>query len=201
MSRGNCTRPMSCTCLCYEQNPEWNPWDDPLKRPVPPGYILGTSGEPLGATDVDTINCAYGFEGNKRVIPKEEDPDRFGDEVFMTCHFTIKVPSWTEEYSITLIVFGVLLSIGLSIGWYYYRQWLQRVWMRKKAEKRRSRKSSESSIGNIGGGGRNSSQVVGSKRVKSSGKVTKSGKSSDVMGKKKKKKKKEKKSKKKKSKH
>ena len=200
MSRGNCTRPMSCTCLCFEQNPEWNPWDDTLKRPLPVGNIFGTSGEPLGATDVDTINCAYGFEGNKRVIPKEEDPDRFGDEVFMTCHFTIKVPSWAEENSITLIVFGVLLSIGLGVGWYYYRQWLQRVWMRKKAEKRRSRKSSESSIGNIGGGGRDSSQVVGSKRTKSSGKVTKSGKSSEVTGKKKKKKKKEKKSKKKKSK-
>jgi sugar lactone lactonase YvrE len=199
MSRGNCTRPMSCTCLCYEQNPEWDPWQDPLERGLSAGFILGTSGEATGAGDVDDVNCAYGFEGNKRVIPVEEDPARAGDEVFMTCHFTIKVPEWYEEYSITLIVFGTLFAIGASIGYYYYRQWLQRVWMRKKAEKRRSRKSSESSIGNIGGGGgRSSSRVVGSKRTKSSGKVTKSGRSSDVGGKKKKKKKKKKKDKKKK---
>ena len=164
-----------------------------------PRCLLGTSGEATGAGDVDDVNCAYGFEGNKRVIPVEEDPARAGDEVFMTCHFTIKVPEWYEEYSITLIVFGTLFAIGASIGYYYYRQWLQRVWMRKKAEKRRSRKSSESSIGNIGGGGgRSSSRVVGSKRTKSSGKVTKSGRSSDVGGKKKKKKKKKKKDKKKK---
>ena len=54
----------------------------------------------------------------------------------MTCHYTIKVPNWVEEYSVTLIVFGVLFAIGGGIGYYYYRQYLQRVWMRKKAEKR-----------------------------------------------------------------
>ena len=43
-----------------------------------------------------------------------------GDQVYMTCHYTIKVPSWVEEYSITLIVFGVLFAIGGGIGYYYY---------------------------------------------------------------------------------
>lgn len=202
LSRGNCTRPMSCTCLCYEQNPEWDPWDDPLERPgiLPPDTVLGTS--PPSTNDVNSINCAYGFEGNMRIIPKEEDEDRAGDQVYMTCHYTIKVPNWVEEYSVTLIVFGVLFAIGGGIGYYYYRQYLQRVWMRKKAEKRRSRKSSESSVGNIGGGGgRSSSRVVGSRRAKSSGRVKGSrSKSGDGRKKKKKKKKDGKKKKKKKKK-
>jgi hypothetical protein len=185
--------------LCYEQNPEWDPWDDPLERDgiLLPNEILGTS--PPSTKDVNSVNCAYGYEGNMRIIPREEDEDRAGDQVYMTCHYVIKVPSWVEEYSITLIVLGTLFGIGGSIGYYYYRQWLQRVWMRKKAEKRRSRKSSESSVGNIGGGGgRSSSRVVGSRRAKSSGKVK--GSRSKSGDKKKKKKKKGKKKKKKKSK-
>ena len=92
------------------------PMARPFRAGITPGFILGTSGEATGAGDVDDVNCAYGFEGNKRVIPAEEDPDRAGDEVFMTCHFTIKVPEWWEEYSITLIVFGTLLAIGWALA-------------------------------------------------------------------------------------
>ena len=44
LARGNCTRPMSAPS-CFEQNPEWDPWDDPLERAniLPPDTVLGTS--------------------------------------------------------------------------------------------------------------------------------------------------------------
>ena len=176
-----------------------NPDNEVRVNNIAGSFILEFDGSSVSVDTRDSVNCAYGYEGNMRIIPREEDEDRAGDQVYMTCHYVIKVPSWVEEYSITLIVLGTLFGIGGSIGYYYYRQWLQRVWMRKKAEKRRSRKSSESSVGNIGGGGgRSSSRVVDSRRAKSSGKVK--GSRSKSGDKKKKKKKKGKKKKKKKSK-
>ena len=81
----------------------------------------------------------------------------------MTCHLKIKVPSVLEEFSITFIILGIFLGILLSIAYYYWRQWLKRRYLRKKAEKRRSRKSSESSIGGIGGRGASSRMNSGSR--------------------------------------
>ena len=97
-----------------------------------------------------------GYEGNRR---------KDNENKFMTCHKQIKVPSLMEEYSVTFIVFGILLSILLSIGYYYWRQWLKRRYLRKKAERRRSRKSSESSVGNVGGRGASSRVNSGSRGV------------------------------------
>jgi hypothetical protein len=133
MGQGNCSQPAQCTCTCWEENPLWDPWIDPLERPLTPGTAFGSSGEGAGA-------CADGFEGNRR-----ED----NENKFMSCHVKIKVPSALERYSVTFIVLGVFLSILLSIAYYYWRQWLKRRYMRKKAERRRSRKSSESSVGGL----------------------------------------------------
>lgn len=142
MSHGNCSRPMQCTCTCFEENPQWIPWQDPLNRALPRGYGFGT-----------TQICADGYEGNLR-------PNGF----FMSCHIKIKVPTVLEEYSITFIILGIFLGILLGIAYHYYRQWLKRRWLRKKAERRRSRKSSESSIG-APMGGRKGSSRIGSSRV------------------------------------
>eukprot|EP00949_MAST-11_sp_MAST-11-sp1_P001477 g1477.t1 len=68
MSHGNCSRPMQCTCTCFEENPQWIPWQDPLNRALPRGYGFGT-----------TQICADGYEGNLR-------PNGF----FMSCHIKIK---------------------------------------------------------------------------------------------------------------
>lgn len=141
--QGNCSRPAQCTCTCWEENPNWDPWVDPLERELLPGITFGSSGIGSGA-------CADGYEGNRR---------KDNENKFMTCHLEIKVPSLLEEYSVTFIVLGIFLSIGLSIAYYYWRQWLKRRYLRKKAERRRSRKSSESSVGGVGGGRAASSRM------------------------------------------
>tara|TARA_B100000780_G_scaffold271006_1_gene231452 strand:+ start:385 stop:879 length:495 start_codon:yes stop_codon:yes gene_type:complete len=120
-----------------------------IGRGTLPGRAFGTSGLGKGA-------CADGYEGNRR---------RDNDNKFMTCHLSIKVPSVLEQYSITFIIFGILLTIILSILYYYWRQWLKRRYLRKKAERRRSRKSSESSVGGIGGRGASSRVNSGSRGV------------------------------------
>ena len=30
--QGNCSRPAQCTCTCWEENPMWDPWQDPLGK-------------------------------------------------------------------------------------------------------------------------------------------------------------------------
>ena len=59
-TRGNCTSPKHCTCLCREvaqldENGEFinGPWQDPLSRALPNGFTFGT------------LDCVDGYEGIK----------------------------------------------------------------------------------------------------------------------------------------
>jgi hypothetical protein len=110
----------------------------------------------FGSSGIGSGACADGYEGNRR---------KDNENKFMTCHLEIKVPTVLEEYSITFIVLGIFLSGLLSVAYYYWRQWLKRRYLRKKAERRRSRKSSESSVGGVGGRAASSRVNSGSRGV------------------------------------
>ncbi len=130
VGRGNCTEPGICQCLCFKRvplDPESGevleePWQDPLNRPLPPGVAFGDR----------TKECMDGYQGG--INAKGQ---------FVSCHMRIKVPTWLERYSVTLIVVSVfLILLGALVTW-QVRKYLKKKRLMEKIEKRRSRRSSE----------------------------------------------------------
>merc|ERR1712025_1009215 len=78
-------------------------------------------------------DCIDGYEGRTN--------DR---GLFVTCHISIKYPTWVERYSLTLIMLSVLLVIIIAIVWFLLKRRLDVLRHRARVERRRSRKSSTS---------------------------------------------------------
>lgn len=138
-SRGNCSQPNACTCLCKVPYSKKScaktgllcdgPWQDPM---VSLRDLLISRGPDFtyGSTD-----CAYGYEG------KVDSMDRF-----VTCHHTIFIPKGAQRYSIQLIVSMSFLAFLAIIFYYYGSQRLRRQYLLAKIERRRSKRSSEESL-------------------------------------------------------
>jgi hypothetical protein len=125
-TRGNCTAPTHCTCLCNEiaqldENGEFinGPWQDPLGRPLPLGYTFGS------------LDCVDGYEGIK---------DESGS--FISCHLKIKVPTYFEDNSQNIIIGSSVAGVVLCAIYFFVRRRLKILAHKKKIERRRSRKSS-----------------------------------------------------------
>jgi hypothetical protein len=127
--QGNCTEPNICQCLCMNRAPYdldgemiEEPWVDPLGRTLPPGVIFGDK------------DCLDGWQGGVTV-----------DGYFNSCHLRIKVPTWLERYSVTLISSSILFSIVFSVVYSCFKRYLKRKRLLEKIEQRRSRRSEEDS--------------------------------------------------------
>jgi hypothetical protein len=144
-SRGNCTQPNQCTCLCklpynlkscHKTGKLCNgPWQDNL---VAVRNVLKARGVEyiFGSTD-----CRYGFEGNM---------DSF--DRFVTCHQTIYLPSKSEKSSLTYIVVFSILGFFTIIAYRYASARIKRQFLLAKIERRRSKRSSEESLLSAGSG-------------------------------------------------
>lgn len=135
-SRGNCSAPNTCSCLCKakyfftacDRDDLYcrGPWQDPMvrRRNVLPGpnYCFGTR------------DCADGYEGN------QNDMDHF-----TTCHLRIYVPTWWIRYTRLIIVTAVLTTVFGLLLYLVIRRRLKRQYLLAKIERRRSRRSSEAS--------------------------------------------------------
>jgi len=128
VGQGNCTAPNICTCLCKErgyldEKGEWTdlPWDDPLNRERPLGYVEGT------------LQCIDGFEGIK--------DNTTGN--FKSCHLRIYIPKWYERYSITLIVLSAVLFLGMTISYLLMRRRMRQKYLLHKAERRLKEEETE----------------------------------------------------------
>lgn len=127
LGRGNCSRPNTCTCLCRHRayrdasgSLSDHPWQDPLGRSLPPGYIYGR------------FDCIDGYEGNLNA-----------DGTFSSCHLKIYVPTWLERYSHVILIVGVLSFIAAVIGYLWLRRKLKKRFLQLKAERRRERRMAE----------------------------------------------------------
>lgn len=138
-TRGNCTQPNKCTCLCKERyNVEIcdakgkycnGAWQDPMWK-----YrdVLSRKGVEFifGTTD-----CFHGYEGNMDSL-----------DYFVTCHSSIFRPNPTERDSIILILCFSILGFTAIIFWSFVRRRLQKRYLLAKIERRRSKRSSEESL-------------------------------------------------------
>ena len=149
-SRGNCTAPNTCTCWCRASGtePSRDFWErdglsqeDESGKPDPPPWNdeLGLAYMPSGTVE-GSYACTSGFEG----IPT---PDGKG---FLTCHFTIKEPTWMEYYSVTLVVVGSIFCFCSCVAYFFVRRRLRMLAHKKKIERRRSRKSSLTDMNSSG---------------------------------------------------
>ena len=127
VSRGNCTRPNTCTCLCRQRayrsadgGYSGGPWTDPLNRALPRGFIFGRS------------NCIDGYEGNLNA-----------DGTFSTCHLQIFVPSFLQANSVVILAAGASTGIGFIISALLARRQLQIRAAQIKTDRRRTRRMEE----------------------------------------------------------
>jgi hypothetical protein len=143
-TRGNCTQPNECTCLCKESYSKEDcsknnknckgPWQDPL---VKYRNVL----EPHGPEfEFGSTSCAHGYQG---------DVDNY--DHFTSCHMTIYVPSSLEYNSITLMVSLSVSGFVVVLIYYFLRERLRRRYLLAKIEKRRNRRSEEPLLGDQGG--------------------------------------------------
>jgi hypothetical protein len=138
-TRGNCTKPNQCTCLCKDKYDPIacdkagtscnGPWQDQM---VPLRNLLINRGVMFvfGSTD-----CAYGYEGNT------DDMDQF-----VSCHLTVYFPGQSERDSVNMIVGIVFLSFIGSVIYFLVAARLRRRALQAKIERRRSKRSSEESL-------------------------------------------------------
>lgn len=138
-TRGNCTEPNQCTCLCKipfdrracRKSGKFcdGPWQDLL---VNVRNLLIQRGPQFtfGSTD-----CRYGYEGNVNKMDR-----------FVTCHQTIFNPSSTESNSLGLIVAFTLLGFFGFIFYRYASVRLKRKFLLAKIERRKTKRSSEESL-------------------------------------------------------
>mmetsp|Transcript_36125 Transcript_36125/g.52754 ORF Transcript_36125/g.52754 Transcript_36125/m.52754 type:complete len:191 (+) Transcript_36125:3710-4282(+) len=140
-SRGNCTLPNQCTCLCKqaydaklcnEFGGEYCnvPFQDQLysyRNVLAPNELFGTR------------TCFSGYEG------LVDENDRF-----ITCHLTIYEPTYLVRNSVPLITWGIIIFVIGTCSYLYLSRKLHRRHTLAKIERRRTRRSSE-----IAGGARN----------------------------------------------
>jgi hypothetical protein len=138
-TRGNCTMPNICTCLCkapYSRkachiNGQYcdGPWQDPL---IIFRNVLENRGPmwTFGSTD-----CAQGYEGNMNDL----------DE-FVTCHLNIYEPSSIERSSVQIVLAVVIVAVIFSMFYYFFAARIRRRILLAKIERRRSKRSSEDSL-------------------------------------------------------
>ena len=127
VSRGNCTRPNTCTCFCRVRAYKDaggalsdGPWQDPLGRALAPGFVYGR------------FACVDGYEGNLNA-----------DGTFSTCHLAIFVPSFLTRNTVLLLI-SVLSSIGgFIIFALITRRQLQIRATQVKTDRRRTRRMEE----------------------------------------------------------
>lgn len=129
-TRGNCTKPNECTCLCKvpyrrkacqkDKKLCYGPWQDPM---VALRNVLYTRG--LEFT-FGTTDCAYGYEGNVNELDR-----------FTTCHQTIYYPSLLERSSLILVIVCSVLGLLLCICYYKVRQRLRRRYLLMKIDRRK----------------------------------------------------------------
>lgn len=138
-TRGNCSQPNVCTCLCRES---YNmkachrmgeqcegPWQDPLSdfRNVlairGPEFIYGTQ------------SCSLGHEGNV------DDMDQF-----TTCHLTVYLPKDYERYTVIYLSVGVTIIFIVTVTYFFVRERLRKMYLIAKINRRKSRRSSEESL-------------------------------------------------------
>lgn len=153
-TRGNCTQPNVCTCLCKipynmkackKKGKFCNgPWQDPL---VAVRNLLTTRGPEytFGTTD-----CAFGYEGNVNDIDQ-----------FTTCHQTIYYPTSRDRASEGLLIGFSIFGFFLIIFYRVASQRLRRKFLLAKIERRKTKRSSEDSLSMGGSGGGGSSSFVG----------------------------------------
>ena len=127
VSRGNCTRPNTCTCLCrlraiMDASGHYvdAPWTDSLHRPIPAGFIFGR------------YNCLDGYEGSLNP-----------DGTFSSCHLQIYVPSFLVRNSVEFLAIGASLGIALLISSLVARRQLRIRAMQIKTDRRRTRRMEE----------------------------------------------------------
>lgn len=138
-TRGNCTLPNQCTCLCKD----WfnvkachkkglqcdGPWQDPLYQLRD---VLGGRGP---SYTFGTTSCISGYEGNVDYMDR-----------FTTCHLSIYVPSDLERSSINYIIaISFIAFITVTIYSFIQRR-LARKYLLAQIERRRSKRSSEESL-------------------------------------------------------
>jgi len=138
-TRGNCSLPNQCTCLCKLPFSVKackklglfcdGPWQDPMASLR---NLLVARGVEYGFGSVD---CAYGYEGNV------DEMDRF-----TTCHQTVFLPSSSQRDSVALIVVFVFFGFLGSVGYYYVSARIKKRMLLAKIERRRSKRSSEESL-------------------------------------------------------
>lgn len=143
-TRGNCTMPNQCTCLCMER---YNvkachkkglqcegPWQDELywARNVlvsrGPQYVFGSR------------DCKSGYEGNLDYMDR-----------FTTCHLSIYVPHFLEENSVTFIATFTIVGFFVAMIYSFIQRRLQKKYLLALIERRRSKRSSEESLLQAGG--------------------------------------------------
>lgn len=144
-TRGNCTAPAQCTCLCklfynvkacHKVGKQCKgPWQDPMVRVR--NLLLARGVEfTFGSTD-----CAKGAEGNVDTMNR-----------FTTCHQEIFYPSYLQESSIGLITGLSCAFLALVFGYYFLSVRLKRKYLLDKIARRRSKRSSEESLLKAGAG-------------------------------------------------
>ena len=140
-TRGNCTQPNECTCLCFAKYDYYTcrekgtncdgAWQDELvdNRDVLTqgtrkyGYIFGTT------------DCYDGYEGEVNELDR-----------FTSCHMQIFVPNTTQRGSLDMIYSFSICGFFFCVLWYFVRRQLKRRYLMAKIERRRSRRSSEESL-------------------------------------------------------
>ena len=138
-TRGNCTLPNQCTCLCKDK---FNvkachkagvqcdgPWQDPLYQIR---NVLGGRGV---SYTFGTTPCSSGYEGNVDYMDR-----------FTTCHLNIYVPSDIERASITYIIIIAVTGFFAAVIYGFIRRRLARQYLLAQIERRRSKRSSEESL-------------------------------------------------------
>ena len=138
-TRGNCTQPGQCTCLCKDfYNKKLcakigekceGPWQDPMVK-VRDLLILRGVEYTFGSMD-----CIFGYEGNLDHMNR-----------FTTCHQTVYVPTEAERSSVWLILFCSISGVGVVCGYYFLSVRLKRKYLLDKIARRRSKRSSEESL-------------------------------------------------------
>eukprot|EP01041_Mallomonas_annulata_P002580 gene2580-5042_t len=146
-TRGNCTRPNQCTCLCYSSYDAHycdslskrcvGAWQDPLVdfRDVLSGKVR-TYGYTFGSTE-----CRDGYEG---------EVDHMAH--FTSCHMQVFIPSPIEEGSLAMIYTFSICGFFFCVAWFFIRRRLKQRYLMAKIERRRSRRSSEESLLHAEGG-------------------------------------------------
>ena len=144
-SRGNCTFPNQCACLCKQRysikachrlalqcDGAWMDYMSDVRNVLisrGPEFIFGTT------------DCQDGFEGNV------DNLDRF-----YSCHLQIYVPtSSTVKYTISFIISVSIIGFVFIVAYQFIRIRLRRRYLLAKIERRRSRRSSEESLLKAGG--------------------------------------------------